>query len=190
LEAGFRVIHDTEERQVARVALKKTLLANEDHLNWVEDYSFQQLLSTLIRFSKALSQDPLILPASLDDLERMKEESIKDWRRAVGDIALQILATPAEDPKWTEFAHLLQNFSKNWDGSLTQMDAAIEKPRKNPKSLLPVEVQEEVADRLTKIKKEVKDVCEFEDFWPYFADRWESFAQLGRRFHHEFKQAK
>lgn len=190
LEAGFRVIHDTEERQVARVALKKTLLAHQDYLSWVEDYSFQQILSILIRFSKALSQDPFVQPASVEDLERVKQQAIADWRRGFQDVALQILENPAEDPKWTDFAHLLQNFAKNWDGSLTQMEAAVEKPRKNPKSALPVEVQESVADALNKIKKEIGDIYEFEEYWPYFAEKWEAFSELGRRFHHEFKQAK
>lgn len=189
LEAGFRVIHDTEERQVARVALKKTLLASPDYLSWVEDYSFQQMLSTLIRFSKALSQDPMIRPASEEDLYRVKEQSIADWRQGFLSIALLILETPGEDPKWIDFAGQLQAFAKNWDGSLTQMEA-LEKPRKNPKSALPVEVQEEVADALNKIKKEVNDICEFEEFWPYFAEKWEAFSELGRRFHYEFKQAK
>lgn len=189
LEAGFRVIHDSEERQVARVALKKTLLAHPDYLSWVEDYSFQQLLSTLVRYSKALQQDPLLRPASLEDMRRVRAEALRDWRRGFENIALQILETPAEDAKWIEFANQLRAFAQNFDGGLASLDA-LEKPRKNAKSALPVEVQEEAGEALAKIKKEVAEVAEFEEFWPYFAKKWDDFAEMGRRFHYEFKQAK
>jgi ATP-dependent helicase/nuclease subunit A len=189
LEAGFRVIHETEERQVARVALKKTLLSAKEYLAWVEDYSFQQLLSTLIRFSKALQQDPMLRPASLDDIQRIRMEAVNDWCVELDNIARIILETPVEDAKWTEFAHVLKNLSSSWDGSLSGLEA-VEKPRKNAKSALPVEIQEEVAEALAKVKKEVTDASEFEEFWPYFAQKWSEFEELGRRFHHEFKQAK
>ena len=81
LEAGFRILRDLEERQLARVALKKTLLDADGRLDWVEDWSFDQLLSVLIRYSISLSQDPCLRPAGRRDLEEVRTERVVEWRR-------------------------------------------------------------------------------------------------------------
>jgi ATP-dependent helicase/nuclease subunit A len=190
LEAGFRLIHDTEEKQVARVAFKKALLSESENLLWMEEYSFAQLLSVLVFFSKAYSQDPLMRPASLADLEALHAISHEEWQAELKRIANRILNVPAGDPKWTAFAEELKIFAHHWDCSSDQLEAFPVKPRKSAKSPLTAEFQEEIAEELKVVKSEIDSFEENRELWPYFAKKWDHFFDLGMRFHKEFWHAK
>ena len=142
-----------EERQLARVALKKTLLELDGSLDWVEDWSFDQLLSVLIRFSKALSQDPLIRPADLKDLENLKRERQENWRRRMKELARDIRSAAGSEKAWIAFAAEIESL-----GSLENLPS---RPRTNARAEMPVDAQESAGQRWTKIRDEITEFFEF-----------------------------
>jgi ATP-dependent helicase/nuclease subunit A len=190
LEAGFRLIQNTEERQIARVALKKTLLQLPENLLWMEEYSFQQLLTVLIRFSKAYSQDPMIAPAGLEDLEASLEESIDGTRASYDLIADEILNSQSSDAKWIAYASEIKAFVKTWEGSYAAWETRPAKPRKNAKSTMPADYQEELGERIKKLHEGMQEIEESRVLWPHFVEKWAQFLDLGRYFHSAFWSAK
>lgn len=181
LDAGFQIVSEVESAQLARLALRETVLAHPEGLNWLETYGFTRVLSMLRAYEHARREAGDMQSASFKDLEAAVAEFAAKWKAELNELASSILEE-VDDAKWIEYANGMRSFLKTWSGSRADLDKLPSKPR-NSKSQEHLSVwHERTQETIEQFKKELKSPGWNHELWPKMANEWKAFTEFADEF--------
>lgn len=181
LDAGFQIVSEVEGAQLARLALRETLLAHPDGLSWLETYGFRRILPMLRAYEHAKRESGSLQAAGAADIQHAVARVAAGWKQELAELSASILEE-VDDAKWIEFAQSLNAFAKNWSGNGAELDMLPSKPR-NSKNQAHLEAwHERTKELLERLKKEMKGPGWNQELWPKMAEAWAAFTAIADDF--------
>jgi ATP-dependent helicase/nuclease subunit A len=130
LDAGFSLMNEAEARQLARLALRETLVAAPNGLKWIELYDFNRVLFMCREYDRKKRERGELQPASLEDIRAAAAPEFEQAREILREFALSILKEN-DNEEWVTFARQLQGFINSWPG--VEWEARPRRPDKRSK---------------------------------------------------------
>ncbi len=174
LDPGFQIVERSLLFHEAKILLKDLIKTEERYSFLLEEFTFKQLTSIMMRHSDNLLKKPKSRPLGMQDFKLAQQQLHEQFAKEL-DYCIRNIELEDQQGKWKDFvAHLqaTQNYLSSKDYTeLSSFIQSVSKPRKNPKN--PV-----VSEQLDAQSKEIVDTLKEFDFSLMSEEKTESFLQI------------
>lgn len=189
LDSGFQIVSEGEARQLARVALRETLLEMPDSLRWLESYKLDRLMRMLRGYDLAARENSRLRPAGFEDLESAAQSEGELWRIEIERWASWVESF-TDDGKWMAFARELRAFPQTWKRGLPSAEGLPKKPNRSAKTPEFEDLHAQLERPLRRFKDEMDKALWNTDLWLEMTEDWRAFESVGQAFHQRLLKTK
>lgn len=197
LDPGFKLTDEKELFKRAKIILKELLSENDDLQNLLEELTFKDLTTLIIRHDREKKIYPNATYFNMEDMLRSQKEVLEYYAESFLKFSDRIISE-TENSKWIEYCTYLKGVANSFKKAKNQDDveralqllAEFKKPtflKKNPP------FSEELNDEFKKFRDEIKKINS-EDFnherWKKMVEVYDAFDRLSQKFSERFDQWK
>lgn len=198
IDPGYKIIGAPEALKIARQVMRQIVLGDLKTIELLEAYPFNRLVSLVRKLDALHSENPGAKPFTANDFETLFKTRGAEVAARLEDAATKILSETDKDT-WKDMAECYTGLAAllkrgKWSVNRPFFLSARETmkvARKPSRGTPPVS---ESTMELAKLAREEAD--EFlepiydPDAWQVFAKNYETFEEIGARFHGEFRRLK
>ncbi len=198
IDPSYKIIGGPEAGKIARQTMRQILLGDESMSDLLESYPFNRVVSLARKLDSLYNENPDAKPFRLEDFEALYANRAREVASQLQESASRI-REETEKEAWVEMAQVYEGMA----ALLTRGRWSVNRPffisaretmkiaRKPPKGTPPVSEETiEFAKAAREAADEFLEPIFDPEAWQIFAQSYERFELIGRKFHEEFRQAK
>jgi ATP-dependent helicase/nuclease subunit A len=179
MDLSFKILEGEDERVLMENAARELLTASPENLQWLEDFSFQRLLTMLKSFHAHFGKNDGLTSPSVDEIWNHTLAFVEAKKSVVMEVLEQGLAEVTDEPYLKALGEI-REFLSLWDVEVELELPSL--PRKTKRESFPVDFHEQIGGELKRFKAAMEEILLSKSELAALSERWTAFEIFARAY--------